>query len=159
MIISTIILLISFLIDGILSNLLKDFICYFFISALIICSIYNKNKKFHYIIILFGLFYDICYTPSIFLNTLLFLIIFFISNKILDSYNIIKVTYNFIILITLYTILMFIFTIPYNVLNINLLINKFLNSIIINYCYLIFIYLIIFAAKCLNGNSLKKHSY
>ena len=159
MIISIIILLVSFLLDGILSNLLKDFICYFFISALIICSLYNKNKNFYYVVILFGLLYDLCYTPSLFLNTTLFLIIFFISNKILDSCNIIKVTYNFIILITLYTILMFIFTIPYNVLNINLLINKFLNSIIINYCYLVLIYLIIFAVNCLNSNSLKKHSY
>lgn len=159
MIISFIILLVSFLLDGILSNLLKDFFCYFFITALIICSLYNKNEKFYYIVILFGLFYDLCYTPTLFLNTFLFLIIFYLSNKILDNNNFIKVTCCFFLLIIIYTILMYVFSLPYNILSINLLLYKFLNSIIINYCYLIFIYLIYFVIKCLKGNSLKKHSY
>ena len=82
--ISIIIIIISFLLDGLLSiyrhYFIFDLLPLFTITSLIIIYplLYNKINNYYKIIIILGLLYDIVYTNTLLLNVSLFLLLSYI---------------------------------------------------------------------------------
>lgn len=100
------ILIISFLLDGLLSNLrVSYFIPLFSLMSLLL--ILNKNDNYYGYAILLGLLYDISYTDTLFLNCLIFLLISYLIKKIEHylSYNIFNQILISILIILIYRIL------------------------------------------------------
>lgn len=83
MIISIIYLVVSFLLDGIMSNIFPSTLSnisyfttiYIIISFAIIYPYFDNDKKFFMLIFIFGILFDILYTSTIFVNTFIFIII------------------------------------------------------------------------------------
>ena len=83
MIISIIYLVISFLLEGIMSNIFPSTLSnisyfttiYIIISFAIIYPYFDNDKKFFILIFIFGILFDILYTSTIFVNTFIFIII------------------------------------------------------------------------------------
>ena len=77
MIISIIYLVISFLLEGIMSNIFPSYFTtiYIIISFAIIYPYFDNDKKFFILIFIFGILFDILYTSTIFVNTFIFIII------------------------------------------------------------------------------------
>lgn len=83
MIISIIYLVVSFLLEGIMSNIFPSTLSnisyfttiYIIISFAIIYPYFDNDKKFFILIFIFGILFDILYTSTIFVNTLIFIII------------------------------------------------------------------------------------
>jgi len=83
MIISIIYLVISFLLEGIMSNIFPSTLSnisyfttiYIIISFVIIYPYFDNDKKFFILIFIFGILFDILYTSTIFVNTFIFIII------------------------------------------------------------------------------------
>ena len=83
MIISIIYLVVSFLLEGIMSNIFPSTLSnisyfttiYIIISFAIIYSYFDNDKKFFILIFIFGILFDILYTSTIFVNTFIFIII------------------------------------------------------------------------------------
>lgn len=103
------IFLISFALDGIMSNIFpiySIFASLFTIVSLLIMYPYFNSDKTKFIVsaILLGLFYDIVYTNSLFINTFSFLLIAFI---IMLIYNYITINKLNIIFINILIILSF----------------------------------------------------
>jgi len=75
-----IILLVSFLLDGIIPNLIK-IIPIFFVTGVVLGSFLNIDRKKYFIItILCSIIYDITYTSSFIINTIIILLIMIIIN-------------------------------------------------------------------------------
>lgn len=83
MIISIIYLVISFLLEGIMSNIFPSTLSnisyfttiYVIIAFAIIYPYFDNDKKFFILIFIFGLLFDILYTSTIFVNTFIFIVI------------------------------------------------------------------------------------
>ena len=83
MIISIIYLVISFLLEGIMSNIFPSTLSnisyfttiYIIISFAIIYPYFDNDKKFFILIFIFVILFDILYTSTIFVNTFIFIII------------------------------------------------------------------------------------
>ena len=83
MIISIIYLVISFLLEGIMSNIFPSTLSnisyfttiYIIISFSIIYPYFDNDKKFFILIFIFGILFDILYTSTILVNTFIFIII------------------------------------------------------------------------------------
>lgn len=83
MIISIIYLVVSFLLEGIMSNIFPSTLSnisyfttiYIIISFAIIYPYFDNAKKFFILIFIFGILFDILYTSTIFVNTFIFIII------------------------------------------------------------------------------------
>ena len=83
MIISIIYLVISFLLEGIMSNIFPSTLSnisyfttiYIIISFAIIYPYFDNDKKFFILIFIFGILFDILYTSTSFVNTFIFIII------------------------------------------------------------------------------------
>ena len=83
MIISIIYLVISFLLEGIMSNIFPSTLSnisyfttiYIIISFAIIYPYFDNDKKFFILIFIFGILFDILYTSTILVNTFIFIII------------------------------------------------------------------------------------
>ena len=83
MIISIIYLVVSFLLEGIMSNIFPSTLSnisyfttiYIIISFAIIYPYFDNDKKFFILIFIFGILFDILYTSTIFVNTIIFIII------------------------------------------------------------------------------------
>ena len=83
MIISIIYLVISFLLEGIMSNIFPSTLSnisyfttiYIIISFAITYPYFDNDKKFFILIFIFGILFDILYTSTIFVNTFIFIII------------------------------------------------------------------------------------
>lgn len=139
--------IISFLLDGILSNILtKPFIPLFSIVSLVVIENYKKDKKKYLInCFILGLLYDLVYTNTLFLNGLLFLLIGFI---ILFCFNFLTHRLDIDLLISILSIILFrifsflIYKMFYNVSS-YLLLPSIYNSLIINLIYCIVIYLLL----------------
>lgn len=117
----------------------------FTISFLIILYflIKNKNNYLLYSIVL-GFIYDLIYS-NIFINTILFLIISLIIKNIFNkNISIYKIIFTFLIIIFIYDLSLFLYVVIVNkyLYSINIFINKYISSLIIN-----FIYIIIFCRK------------
>ena len=99
------IVLCSFLLDGILSNYINNLLLT--ITAITIIS---STKNYYKTSFLYGLLYDIAYTNTLFINGILFMIIVFITKKINYYFtnNIISNTITILINIIFYRISIYI---------------------------------------------------
>ena len=83
MIISIIYLVVSFLLEGIMSNIFPSTLSnisyfttiYIIKSFALIYPYFDNDKKFFILIFIFGILFDILYTSTIFVNTFIFIII------------------------------------------------------------------------------------
>lgn len=147
-----IIMILSFLLEGIVTNLVNYhslLIPAFTITSLVIIYPYfNKEKKFSFIIssIILGIFYDIVYTNSLFINTFTFS---FCSLMILLIYNFISHRFINTILLNIFFIAFF-RSLSYGLLIIfshmtfdkNIFLSGILSSLIINVVYSFILYFI-----------------
>ncbi len=126
MIFQIIIVIISFLLDGILSNFLPfmmndlSFFTPFFtlISIIIIYPFFDKEERKYYILVgIVGFLYDLFYTNLLFANTIFFLLIAFIISYIYKKIQVNLLTNLFLIILTLllyhliFTLSLFIFNV------------------------------------------------
>lgn len=140
------ILIISFLLDGILSFLLNNNIIFnslfTLISLIIIFKYYNKIDDLKYLITCFivGLLFDIVYTDTLFLNAGIYLIIGIIIIKFFKifSYNRINSLLITFFVICLYRFFSFIVLANINVIDLNFykLFESIYSSIILNFIYI-----------------------
>lgn len=147
-----IILIFSFLFESLFSNIVKPYTFLtplFFITSLTILYPYFKNKKINFFIvsIICGLFYDLAFTNSPFINTLSFgmssgLIIIGYNYM---NYNIINSSFINIIVIAFYRTISYLFLFIIDALKFNGL-NLFegiYNSLLVNIIYGIIIFIIV----------------
>lgn len=154
MIYPIIILIISFILDGIMSryiNLSFSSISMFttiysLICLISICCLYSDDKKYYLSALVLGLFFDMVYTGSFILNAVSFSIISIITRKL---YNIL--TYNIInntIISCLGIIFHYVFTniiltmVGYLNFNVKLLLDILYHSLIMSIIYSLILYLI-----------------
>jgi len=147
MTISIISLVFSFLFQGYISTYLNYSLMnpswfstiYILINLVILIPYFDNNKKYLKLLIIFGLLMDIVYTNTIILNTIIFLIIYFICKCInyLLPHNILTINLLNIISIIIYHILTFIilFIIRYDTYNISTLITIITHSIFMTIIY------------------------
>ena len=156
MIISTIILLISIVLDGILSNFLPFLVngLSLFTTMLTVIAIFmiypffrKKEKNYFITIFIVGMIYDLLYTNLVFFNGVLFLIIGFISLEIYKNFEIsyLKLIIYLILIISAYEILTGIILLVFNMVPVTLykVLYKITHSLILNIVYGELIYLII----------------
>ena len=159
-VITILILLISLILEGIVPNIIKDFISLFLLAAIVILSTLNKNKRHFYLtVFIIGIIYDLTYTSGLFLNAFILLFMSILSNLLIKKNNFIKMSVCYLALILIYLTSIYLTTFFYHNFNILTLLNKLLNSLLLNYLYFIIIYLFIFVLKCFTSNRLKKYSY
>lgn len=154
--ISTIILVLSFIFDGVLSNFipyqennLSLFTPLLTIVSFIVIFPFFRKKESHYFIILFvvGLLYDLFYTNLLFFNSVMFLIVGLIINKISKSIskNFINIIIETIIVIVCYesltALILFIYTVV--PITINEVIYKITHSLLLNIIYVLIVEMII----------------
>lgn len=158
-----IILIISFLLDGIIFSLtsINNVIAPLFslLSLVLTYPYYCHNKKKMYLCTcLIGVLYDIVYTNSLFLNTLAFMGIIYLISKVYKIFinNFLNTFLISTITICFYRIFIYIFFLILDVVNWNIIdfINSITASLIINYIYIIVFYFILHISKIKNK---KKH--
>jgi len=147
MIIAVTYVIISFLLDGIISNLIPfDLIdpsyfktIYSIISLVIIYNYFDNQKKYLTILVVLGIFFDIVYTNTFILNIIIFLIIYLILSKLdyLITTNIFTINLKSIVCVSSYHILTYIILLlaNYNNYSIKLLGLILLRSIIMTIIY------------------------
>lgn len=147
-----IIIIFSFLFEASFSNIISNdslFVPLFLLTSLVILFPYFKNKKINYIIVclLCGLFYDISFADSVFINTISFGLCgsFIILLYTYVSYNLCSSNLINIIVIILYRIISYIILciIDYISFNEMRLLEGIYSSLIVNIVYGIVIYIII----------------
>lgn len=156
MVIAIIILIISFLLDGILTNFLPYGVgnLSLFTPLLTIVSIvviysffYHKENIYYIIAFILGIIYDLFYTNLLFLNGFLFLLIAVFITKIykLVGFNWIWILIDILVSIIIYECSFAIIIVIFNLvpMTFNRLIFKIIHSIILNILYGELLYLII----------------
>ena len=140
------ILVISFIIDGILTNFLPYIELSLFVPLLTLISIfiiypfYKKSEtKYFLIVIIVGIIYDLFYTNLLFFNSLLFLLIAYLSKIIYKNLEIssIKLPIYITIVIITYELLTALILLIFNVVPITFsnVLYKISHSIILNIIY------------------------
>lgn len=155
--ISLIIVVISILLDGILSNFLPYLYTNLsiFTPLLTLVSIFMiypffKKKEINYFIIIFiiGIIYDLLYTNLLFFNGVIFVILGLLIKYIYKTYEItpLRLILYLIILISSYESLTGIILLIYNVVPVTFykVFYKIINSLFLNIIYGELIYLIIY---------------
>lgn len=150
------IIIISFLLDGILTNFLpyltNDLSVFTplltLVSIFIIYPFYKKQeKKYFILIIIVGILYDLFYTNLLFFNAILFSIIAVITKYIYKNFEIsyLKLIIYIVLIITLYETLTALIILTYGLvpITLNKVIYKITHSLLLNIIYIEFIYLII----------------
>lgn len=155
MLISVITLLISIFIQGIISNYLgytydnlSIFSTIYILIAILTLRPYFENKKKYFtLLIIFSLIIDISYTNTLFLNTFLFIICYYIS-KIFHSffpYNWLTISVSNLICITFYHIITFLLLtiLKYGVYQLSNLTKILGHSILMTIIYSIIVHVVI----------------
>lgn len=155
MIFYIIILVVSFLLDGILTNFLPYMIndlslltpLFTLISIISLYPLFKKQEKKYYILCFsIGILYDLFYTNLLFTNSIVFLFIGLIVKFIYSKLDINFVTNSFLILfiITIYQIVFALLLFIFNVVPINFKLIYYLitHSLLINIVYGQVLYLI-----------------
>ena len=154
MIVAIIYVITSFLLDGLMSNLLPFNLVdpsylktiYSIISIVIIYNYFDNKQKYLKILIVLGIFFDIVYTNTFILNVVVFLVIYIILSIVdyIIPTNIITINIKSISCIFLYYILTYIILLlaNYNSYSIKLLGIILLRSIIMTIIYTTISYLI-----------------
>ena len=155
MIIAVTYIIISFILDSLISNLLPFNLVnpsyfktiYSIISLVIIYNYFDNKTKYLSILIILGIFFDIVYTNTFILNVVIFLIIYIILSSLdyLIPNNIITINIKSITCISSYHILTYIILLlsNYNNYSIKLLGLILIRSIIMTIIYTTISYLII----------------
>ena len=155
MIIIIIYTIISFLLDGLISNYTAINLVdpsylrtiYTIISLVIIYHYFDNQKKYLYILLILGLLFDIVYTNTFILNTTIFFIIYLILQKLdyLLPNNLLTINLKSLIAITTYHVLTYIILllVNYNSYNLKLLFIILSRSIIMTIIYTTISYFII----------------
>ena len=139
-------ILISFLLDGILSIYLYKLIPLFTLTSIVIASYYKKADSLIKYTVLIGILYDVVYTNTIILNSIIFFFLSLLLIKLNKKFN--KNYFNILfintIIITLYLVVTYIILVLFNYLNFNIIYMtiSILKSLIINNIYISFLYLI-----------------
>lgn len=154
--IPTIILIISFILDGLLTNFLPYLVndLSLFTPLLTLVSIFmiypfyrKKETKYFNILFILGILYDLFYTNLLFFNSILFITIGIITKYIYKNFeiNYLKLIIYIILIITIYETLTGIIILIFDLVPITLerLIYKITHSILLNVIYSEIIYLII----------------
>lgn len=152
--ISIIVLLISFILDGILSNFLPYIDLSLFTPLLTVTSIFliypfykKKEDKYFISILITGLLYDLFYTNLLFLNMFLFLLIGFISKIIYKNFevSIIKLIIYIIAIISVYETSTALIILIFDLVPVTIskVFYKITHSLLLNIIYAEVIYLII----------------
>lgn len=160
-ILMSVLLLISFLLDVIVPNLLRNFIPFFVIAIIVISSFFKMDDFWYYLVIFItGVAYDLTCTSAVFLHGFLFCFIGYLSKLVLSNksgfiasllaYYGLSVLYVFLIMILTFTY------VPDMIISIN---NKIFNSFIINSVFFITFYLLFIGLVGLIWNRSKKSSY
>lgn len=147
-----IIIILSFILEGIVTNLVSKnslLLPLFTITSLVITySYFSKEKKYIFILTstIIGIMYDIAFTNSLFINTFTFtlcsLLIILIDNYIPDSF-INKIGVNCIMILSFKIISYFLlFIFGYIKFNYNILIHGLYSSLILNIIYGLILYFI-----------------
>lgn len=154
MIIAITYVIFSFILDGLLSNLLPFDLTdpswlktiYSLISLVIIYNYFDNKQKYLSILIVLGIFFDIVYTNTFILNIVVFLIIYIILSYLdyIIPTNIITINIKSIACISSYHLLTYIILLlsNYNNYSIKLLGLILLRSIIMTIIYTTISYLI-----------------
>lgn len=156
----TCILIFSFLFEAMFTNLVSTnsiFIPLFTLTSLVLVYPYFKKKNFNYVLVclILGIFYDIAFADSVFINTICFGIIGGLNILIYNyvKYNIYTSNIINIIIIITYRIISYIIVLSINFItfNGNILFKGIYSSLLINIAYGVILYFIIdFLAKILN---------
>lgn len=156
MIISLIIILVSLILDGILTNFLPYLYTdlsiltplFTLVSIFMIYPFFRKKEKTYFILIfIVGIIYDLFYTNLLFFNGVLFVTIGLLIKYIYKTYEItpLRLILYIIILVTAYESLTGIILLIYNVVPVTFykVFYKIINSLLLNIIYGELIYLII----------------
>ena len=154
--IAVIIMIISLLLDGLLSNYLPFLVndLSFFTPMFTVVSIFisypffrKSEKKYYIILFILGIIYDLLYTNLLFLNGCLFVILGYISYLIQRNFGFgyLKMILYSIIMVSAYEIIYALILLIYSIvpINIGLVLYKIVHSLIINIIYLELLYIII----------------
>lgn len=155
MIVIIIYTIISFLLDGLLSNYMSINIIdpsyfrtiYSIISLVIIYNYFDNNTKYLKILLILGIIFDIVYTNTFLLNVVIFLIIYLVIKKIniFIPNNIFTINLKCLLLITIYHFLSYIILLLANYQNysIKLLLLILSRSVIMTIIYTTISYLLL----------------
>ncbi|MBR1936178.1 MAG: hypothetical protein IJ842_00640 [Bacilli bacterium] len=151
-----VILIISLLLDGLLTNYLPFLINDLSLltplltvsSIIIIYPFYRKKEnKYYLLLFIFGMIYDLFYTNLLFFNGILFVIIGIISKYIYKNYglSLVKIILYIILIISIYESLTGIILFSFNIVSItfNRVFYKITHSLLTNIIYIELVYLII----------------
>ena len=151
-----VILIISLLLDGLLTNYLPFLIndLSFLTPLLTVSSIIiiypfyrKKENKYYLLLFIFGMIYDLFYTNLLFFNGILFVIIGIISKYIYKNYglSLVKIILYIILIISIYESLTGIILFSFNIVSItsNRVFYKITHSLLTNIIYIELVYLII----------------
>lgn len=156
MTVSSIIFVISFLLDGILTNYLPYMVSDLSLftplltvtSLVIIYPLLKKDKK-KYLIFTFtaGILYDLFYTNLLFFNGFIFLVLSFIIMKLYEVFGTgyLKILVHVLLIIVLYESLTALLIIIFNLvpMNIDKLLYKISHSLLLNLIYAEIVYFIL----------------
>ena len=154
MIVSIIYIIISFLLDGIMPNILPFNLVdpsyfktiYSVISLVIIYNYFDNQKKYLSILIILGIFFDIVYTNTFILNIIVFLVIYIVLSNLdyVITTNIFTINLKSLVCIFTYHIITYIILLlaNYNNYSIKLLGLILLRSIIMTIIYTTISYLL-----------------
>ena len=147
MIIAVTYVIISFLLDSIISNLIPFNLIdpswfktiYSIISLVILYNYFDNQNKYLSIVIILGIFFDIVYTNTFILNVIVFLIIYLILSRLdyVITTNIFTINLKSIVCISLYHILTYIILLLSNYNNYSI---KLLGLILIRIIIMTIIY-------------------
>jgi len=154
MIIAVIYIIISFLLDGIMSNIISFNLVdpsylktiYSVVALVIIYNYFDNHQKYLTILIVLGIFFDIVYTNTFILNIVVFFITYLILSSVdyLIPNNLLTINLKSLVAIYSYHILTYIILLlaNYNHYNIKLLGMILIRSIIMTIIYTTISYLI-----------------
>lgn len=154
-IISIILLTISFLLQGIISNIINYipgsismlYTIYILITLMLLYPHYENKNKFLLLLIIFGLLTDLVYSNTLIFNTCLFFVIYKTNQTFhfFLPYNLLTINISNLLGVYLYHLITFLFLVLLNFDNYNLtlLLNILLNSSIMTIIYTSFTYYII----------------
>lgn len=154
--ISIVIVIVSFILDGILSNFLPYVVddLSLFTSAFTLVSIflvssfyYHKEKEYYILCFITGLIYDLFYTNLLFFNGFMFLIMGVITIKIRKYFDVdfFKLIIHIVLIIIIYESLSVLIFVVFNLVPITLykLIYKISHTLILNIIYGLLVFTII----------------
>ena len=159
MIISIILLIISFIVQGVISNVIgytQENITIFYtiyplLTLLTIYPYFENKNKFLLILIIFGLLTDLVYSNTLIFNTCLFYAIYKIHQTFhfFFPYNLFTISISSLIGVYIYHVTTFLFLVLINFNNYNpiILLNTLLNSTIMTIIYTIITYLLLIFLK------------